>query len=181
VEKGEALPEPIRQDLLAMHAEVYARAEAFDAEAAKVPGNMIARTRALGLTLPFKELVTGYDASLEGRLETRQFAGTLEAQADGLAAGRPFTLRIRMVNAGVCPWIPGVGHLLELGGDAARLGLPLHWDYESPSMVFGDRREIELRGMAPAEAGKAMIRLSFLAPFRNAHAFLRKDVELQWK
>jgi hypothetical protein len=163
-----------------MDAEVYALAEAYDREAALVPGIMIARTRAEGLTVPFKEFVTGYDASLEGMLETRQFAGAIEVQAEGLAAGRSFTLRVRLVNAGVCPWNVGSGLRLELEGDEGRLGLPPRWEYEDPPMVFGDRREIELRGTAPEGAGKAVIRLALVAPFRGRHVFSKKEIDLRW-
>jgi len=175
------LPAGLREQLLAMHREVYELAEGYDRQAAAVPGAMMARTRALGLTQPFKEFVAGYDPSLDGLLPAAQFAGSMAVSPAELAAGRPFVLRVRLQNAGVCPWIPGVGHRLEIRGEVQRLGLTDPGDFLGPPMVFGDRREIELRGTAPQQPGEVKIELVFLAPFRNVHPFLRQEVTLKWR
>lgn len=180
-EKPEGLPEAVRQRLIAMHREVYRLAEAFDQEAATVPDNMMARTRASQLTRPFKEWVAGYDPSLESLLEIRQFAGTMTVSPGEITAGRPFVLRVELQNRGVCPWVPGVGQQLQLEGDFKRLGLPSHWNYEGPWMVFGDRRVIELQGTAPKEPGEIQLHLSFCAAFRNVYPFLQGDLILRWK
>jgi hypothetical protein len=164
-----------------MHREIYDLAQAYDREAATVPGQMLARTRALQLTLPFKEFVAGYDPSLDGLLDIKQFAGSMSVAPAEFSAGRPFVLRIELKNAGIYPWITGVGHRLEVHGDAQRLGLPSQWDYDGPPQVFGDRRTIELRGTAPKEPGEAKLRLSFFAPFRNAYAIMQQDVTVRWK
>ena len=74
-----------------------------------------------------------------------------------------------------------MGHRLEVRGEVQRLGLAASWDFQALPMVFGDRREIELRGTAPAQPGEAKIELLFLAPFRNPHPFLRQEVTLQWR
>jgi hypothetical protein len=123
-EKPEGLDEPLRQQLLSLHREVYALAGACEHQAATVPGQMLDRTRAMELMRPFKAFVNGYDQSLDGLLEVKQFAGTMIVSPSDLAAGQPFALRVELQNTGVCPWLPGVGHRLALGGDAARLGLP---------------------------------------------------------
>ncbi len=180
-QKPEGLPEAIRRQLLAMHREVYDLAQAYDREAATVPGKMLARTRALQLTLPFKEFVAGYDPSLDGLLEIKQFAGSMTVSAADFSAGRPFVLRVELKNTGVCPWIAGVGHRLEVRGDTQRMGLPAQWDYDDPPMAFGDRRTIELRGVAPKEPGEAKLHLSLFAPFRNAYAMMQQDVTVRWK
>ena len=180
-ERPEGLPEPLRRQLIEKHRQVYELAQAFDREAATVPGNMMARTRAYQLTLPFKEWVGGYDLSLEGLLEIKQFAGSMAVSPEELPAGRPFVLRIELRNRGVCPWMAGVGHRLELRPEARRLGLPAQWDYQGPAMVFGDRRVVELRGIAPKEPGETQLHLGFYAPFKNAYAFIQKDVKIRWK
>jgi hypothetical protein len=180
-EKANGLPDSLRQQLLAMHREVYDLAQAYDREAAAVPGQMLARTRALQLTLPFKEFVAGYDPSLDGLLEIKQFAGSMSVAPAEFPAGRPFVLRIELKNTGIYPWITGVGHRLEIRGDAQRLGLPSQWDYDDPPLVFGDHRTIELRGTAPKEPGEAKLHLSFFAPFRNAHTMTQQDVTVRWK
>jgi hypothetical protein len=48
-------------------------------------------------------------------------------------------------------------------------------------MVFGDRRVIIVRGVAPKEPGATQIKIDFLAPFRGRHAFLSKSVDLAWQ
>ncbi len=154
VEQGGQLAEPQRQEFLAAHNEIYALAEHYDSQAAEVPGNMMARTRALRLTQPFKEFVAGFDPSLDGFLQVKQFAGTVTMAPDTTAAGEPFVLRIRLRNLGVCPWIDGVGHQLELQGDLAGLGLPATWKFEGPPVVFGEQREVELQGVGTARTRK---------------------------
>jgi hypothetical protein len=48
-------------------------------------------------------------------------------------------------------------------------------------MAFGDRRVVELRGIAPKEPGETRLHLGFYAPFKNAYAFMEKDVTIRWK
>jgi hypothetical protein len=98
-----------------------------------------------------------------------------------VAAGQPFALRVELQNTGVCPWLPGVGQRLAVSGDAARLGLPAQWEYEGPPLVFGERRSIELHGVAPQEPGEVRLTVTFAPPFRNAHPFIQREVSLRWK
>jgi hypothetical protein len=118
---------------------------------------------------------------LENQLETKQFAGSMTARPEELPAGKPFVLEIELQNRGVCPWIADVGQHLELRGDVQRLGLAADWSFQEPCMVFGERRTIQLRGIAPKEPGETQLHLSFYAPFRNAYAFIQKDLHLRWK
>ena len=181
LEKGQPLDEPLRQRLLAMHREVYDLADAYDREAATMPAQMIARTRANQLTRPWKEWVGGYDASLDGLLKVRQFAGRLTASPEEISAGRPFTLRVHLRNTGVWPWTSRVGPRLETRGEAGRVGLPDAWQYEGAEMVFGDARTIELRGTAPKEPGQTALRFLFYAPYRSPQVLVDRDVTLRWK
>ena len=142
---------------------------------------MMARTRALQLTQPFKEFVAGFDPSLDGVLQVKQFAGTVTMVPDSTAAGEPFVLRIRLRNLGVCPWMEGVGHQLELQGDLAGLGLPATWNFTGPPVVFGDQREVELKGVAPREPGSVSIHVRLTAPYRNPYALAEGDVTLRWQ
>jgi hypothetical protein len=48
-------------------------------------------------------------------------------------------------------------------------------------MVFGDRRQVELRGAAPKEPGEAALRLVFLAPFRNPWPVADREAKLRWR
>ncbi|MHB8952327.1 MAG: hypothetical protein ACYC4U_05055 [Pirellulaceae bacterium] len=180
VEQGGQLAEPQREELLAAHRAIYALAEQYDRQVAGVPGNMLVRTRALKLTQPFKEFVGGFDPSLDGVLQVRQFVGAISVVPDALAAGQPFVLRIGLRNTGVCPWMEEVGHAVELQGDIAGLGLPARWDFVGPPLVLGDQREIELRGIAPVDPGEATIHVRFTAPFRHPHAIVETDVTLRW-
>ena len=175
------LPEAVRRELIALHREVYELSDKYDEEAARVPGNMLAETRRFDMTRPFKEWVAGYDASLEGRLATRQFSGSMEVAPGELAAGTPFTLRVSLENSGVIPWMAGVGQRIELSGEFEKLALPAQWDYQGDWMAFGDRRTVELAGKTPDGPGQARIKLEFLAPFRNRWAFITKEVSLAWK
>jgi hypothetical protein len=46
-------------------------------------------------------------------------------------------------------------------------------------MVFGDRRIITLRGVAPEQHGTAKIKINFISPGRSKFAFLSQTVELK--
>jgi glycosyl hydrolase family 42 (putative beta-galactosidase) len=178
---NDGLPEDTRQELIALHREMYDSANAYDEQAAGVPGNMMAQVRNGRMTRPFKEWVAGYDAALEWQLDTKQFAGSMQVAPGQLSPGRPFTLQVVLQNAGVIPWLPDVGQRIELSGDVQRLDLPAGWDYQGDWMVFGDRRTVELKGKAPDEPGRAQIKLDFIAPFRGRHAFITEEVILEWK
>jgi hypothetical protein len=179
VEKGQPLAEPLRRRLLAMYAEIGRLAEGYDREAAAMPGQMIARTRANQLTRPWQEWVSGYDASLDGLLKVKQFAGELAVSPGEVPAGRPFTLRVRLRNLGVIPWVAGAGEHLEFRGDAGRLGLPTRWDYDGPAMAFGDRREIEVRGVAPPTPGQGAVQVLYYG--RHSRIIAEHRVQLRWK
>ncbi len=174
------LPEDARAQLLSMRDEVYRLAAGYDREAAGVPGGMLAATRRFGLTQPFQEWVAGYEA-LDWSLELKQFAADLTVSPVQVVAGKEFTLRVELRNAGIWPWVAGVGQRLELGGDASRLGLPARWDYEGAPMVYADRRVVEVRGTAPAQPGEGTVDVSLFAPFRNPTAFAKESVRLQWR
>ena len=165
-----------------MHGEVYRLAKDYDQESAAVPGKMLASIRSHQFTLPFKEWRAGYDASLDRKLEIKQFDGTIAVLPEEIEAGKPFVLRVRLRNTGVCPWLPGVGHRLEITGDnAKRLRLSPSWEYNGPPMVFGDSREIEFQGVAPKEAGEIWIQISFYSPFRTRHAIVQQEFKLRCK
>ena len=181
-EGGEGLPTAVREQLLAMHGEVYRLAKDYDQESAAAPGKMLASIRSHQFTLPFKEWRAGYDASLDRKLEIKQFNGTITVLPEEIEAGKPFVLRVRLRNTGVCPWLPGVGHRLEITGDnAKRLRLSPSWEYNGPPMVFGDSREIEFQGVAPKEAGEIWIQISFYSPFRTRHAIVQQEFKLRCK
>lgn len=180
VTNGGSLPEPLRQQLIAMNDEIYKLARRYDDQAAKVPGDMMAQTRALKMTLPFKEWVGGYDRSLDDVLQVKQFDGRLRVLPSRLTPGQPFELEIELQNDGCIPWIQGVGHEIELQGETKRLGLPDQWNYEGHPMVFGDRRVVTLRGVAPEQPGKAQIKINFVSQFRDRYAFLTQTVHLSW-
>lgn len=178
IDQGGQLPEPARQEMLAADATIAALAAQFDARAADVPSRMLQRTRAMGLTRPYKEFVAGYDPSLDGVLQVKQFAGTLTAEPVKLSAGQPFTLRIRMRNLGMCPWSEGTSPRLELEGDTAAYQLPATCDFTGAPMAIGDQREMELHGVAPRESGRKTLHIKLIAPFRNPLAIAQCDVTL---
>lgn len=173
-------PESARAKLLFARDEVYRLAAGLEKESETVPGNMISATRRFGLLQPFKEWVQGYDG-LEWFLDVKQFTGSLSVLPVQMAPGKPFTLQVVIHNSGIWPWVAGVGHRLELGEDAARLGLPAQWDYDGAPMVYADRRVVELHGVAPAQAGEGTLDLRFLAPFRNPTPCAQCSAKLQWR
>jgi hypothetical protein len=61
------------------------------------------------------------------------------------------------------------------------LKLPAAWDFQGPWMVFGDWREIELRGVAPKEAGECQLQVLFWGGFRNPHPCCQKTATIRWK
>ena len=180
VTNGGSLSEPLRQQLITMNDEIYTLARRYDDRAAQVPGDMMAQTRANKMPFPFKEWVGGYDRSLDNVLQIKQFDGRLRVLPSRLTPGQPFELKIELQNGGCIPWIPEVGNDIELQGETKRLGLPDQWNYDGPPMVFGDRRVITLRGVAPQQPGTAQIKISFMAQFRDSYAFLSQSIELKW-
>jgi hypothetical protein len=182
VANGRSLPEPLRQQLIAMHEEMYTLARGYEERAGRLPGGMMAATCASKMASPFKELFfAGYDRSLdyEGVLKVKQFDGSLRILPPRLTAGQPFDLEIELQNRGVIPWIAGAGNDLVLQGETKRLGLPERWDYDGPPMVFGDGRVIKLHGVAPERPGAAQIKIDFLASFRDWVPF-SQTLELKW-
>ncbi len=179
LERGERLPETARTHILSKYEEMYAWAAKYKAAMDQAPDGMLTHCR--WMTSPYKEWMAGYDQWLEPRLEVRQFAGTVRADAPELRAGAAFTLAIELHNTGVCPWIPAVGQYLELTGVAERLGLPPKWDYAGEPMAPGDRRTIVLKGVAPGEPGQGELKLALRTPFRSPSVFAKADVALAWK
>jgi hypothetical protein len=132
------------------------------------------------MTAPYKEWMAGYDQWLDGQLTLKQFVGRMDLESDLLKPAQPFTLRVTIKNLGICPWVAEAGHRLELGGDAARLGLPAAWDYIGDPLAPGDRRTVEIPGTAPAAPGTAHVVVKFLTPYRVPEPFLQAEIELTW-
>ena len=179
LETGQSLSEPLRNKLVAMNDEIYALAYGYDQQVAQVPGQMMASLRANKLTLPFKERVFDYDSSLDNVLAVKKFDSRLRVLPVKLIPGQPFELKMELQNVGCMPWISGVGLNIVLDDDTARFGLPARWDYDGEPMVFGDRRIITLRGVAPEQHGTAKIKINFISPGRSISAFLSQTVELK--
>ena len=187
---AEGLPQPIRQELLAMHQMTQAMAKVYVQEAATMPDAMLTATRQGDGTRLFHESDNlGYkfcdDVGLpfkpfKGVLEIKQFAGTIAVSPQQLPAGQPFTLRIELRNCGVYPWEADCGPSLQLRGDVQRLGLPGQCEIEPP-MVFGDRRTIELKGQSPKEPGETQLQILLSSPYPGTPPFVQKDINLHWK
>lgn len=175
-----SLPPGERTRLLALRDDTYRLADAYDRQASEVPGAMIGTTRRYGMMKPYHEWVAGLDA-LEWNPQCKQFSGTVSLSPLLVAAGKPFALRVELANTGVWPWVSGVGQSLEIAGDAARLGLPARWDFTGEPMAFGDRRVVELHGLAPVAPGEAEITVELLAPFRYRAPFARTTAKLAWR
>ncbi|MBM4091163.1 MAG: hypothetical protein FJ276_17330 [Planctomycetes bacterium] len=178
LESGEGLPRNVRDNVLTQYAELYAWAVPYDAQMQKAPHGMLDRVR--WMTKPYHEWMAGYDQWLDGQLEVKQFAGTLEAEIDPVRPGEPFTLRIVLNNQGVCPWVPGSGQRIELRGDVEQLGLPAVWAYEGDPLAPGNRRTIELRGTAPAAQSTAKLSIVLYAPYRVPETIAQTDVSITW-
>ncbi|MFN8574470.1 MAG: hypothetical protein U0132_20630 [Gemmatimonadaceae bacterium] len=167
---GQQMPELQRRRLVALQGEIDSLARAYQRRAALVPGQMMEETRKLEITMPFNELdYAGFEADLDAApgSKVKQFDGEIRVKPPVLRAGQPFELKIDLVHRGVIPWLTGAGNDLLLEGDAARLGLPEKWTFEGPPMVYGDHRQITLRGTAPSEPGVWSVKISFLTAYRG--------------
>jgi hypothetical protein len=200
LQRGEPLPTEVRMAVLAMYKELYGWAAKYDEVMKKAPEGMLARCK--WMTSPYKEWMAGYDQWLEPHLKIKQFAGTMRIQVEpsaepagnsqplkaisppgtgvALEAGQRFTLTITLHNLGACPWIPNVGHQLQLSGAAVKLGLPSTWEYEGEWAAPGDTRVITLRGTAPVTPGSAVLKATFLAPFRVPDPFVTSETTFIW-
>lgn len=200
VQRGESLPDEVRHTVLAMYKEIYWWAAKYDEAMKKAPEGMLARCK--WMTSPYKEWMAGYDQWLEPHLKIKQFAGTMSLQAErhaesakngqppeetsppgtrvALKAGQRFALTITLHNLGACPWIPNVGHQLQLSGAAGQLGLPSTWEYEGDWVAPGDTRSVTLQGIAPATPGTALLKATFLAPFRVPDPFVASETTFIW-
>jgi hypothetical protein len=183
-----------------MYKEMYGWATKYDEVMKKAPDGMLAHCK--WMTSPYKEWMAGYDQWLEPHLKIKQFAGTMRIQAEPsaeparngqplketsppatrvtLQASQRFTLTITLHNLGACPWIPNVGHRLQLSGAAVQLGLPSTWDYEGDWVAPGDTQVITLQGTAPATPGTASLKATFLAPFRVPDPFVTSETTFIW-
>ncbi len=177
--RREGLPNDVREAVLARYAEMYDWAGKYDAAMQQAPDGMLTRCR--WMTKPYKEWMAGYDQWLDGKLEIKQFVGTLSVEVDALQSGESFTLRVKLHNQGVCPWVTGAGQRIELTGDVEKLSLPAGWQYEGEPMAPGDRRTIELRGMVPKEPGEAKVTATLISPFRVPEKIATGEATLAWK
>jgi hypothetical protein len=157
---------------------MYMLANSYDQHAAQLTGKMMASLRKEQLTVPFKEYVLGYNGWLDRSEAVKLFSGRLRVLTVSLNRGKPFELKVELMNSGCMPWISGIGQKLELGGDANRFGLPDNWDYTGKPMVFGDIRIITLKGLAPTQTGTFNLKIDFLLPGRSGSAKLSQTVEL---
>jgi len=179
VEAGHPLSDSLRKQLVAMNDEVYTLAYGYDQQAAQVAGQMMSSLRANKMTLPFKESVFGYGRWLERSEAIKQLAGKLTVLPVSLTPGQSFELQVELQNDGCMPWISRVGQGIELQGDTARFGLPAGWNYEGAPMVFGDKRIITLRGVAPTQPGKTEIKINFRSPALGRPVLISQTAELK--
>ncbi|MHB9036197.1 MAG: hypothetical protein ACYC64_05990 [Armatimonadota bacterium] len=175
------LEKDARDQLIAKHREVYALAEHYDQQAAHVPGNMMARTRACGMTRPFQEWVAGYDTSMDSIIAVPQFSGTLKIQPCDVRAGQEFVLMVELRNTGLCPWIPEAGQSLDITGGAELLGLPKSVALDGEPLAFGDSRVIELRGVAPTQSGECELEIGLRCPRRGYPVFVSAKTKMKWE
>ena len=119
----------------------------------------------------------------DSALDIKQFAGSIALTADRMVAGKSFVLRVLLRNKGVYAWQPEPGQRLQLrlGGDAGRLGLPAQWDYAGEWTVFGDQRELQLRGVVPQLAGKAIVTVTLVSPFGSGIPVAQQTIKVQWE
>ena len=173
------LPDVVRQQITSLYQATYQAAAPFTNQVGLTPGLMMQQVKPM--TPPYKEWAGGgFTEYLEWKLDVHQFSGTLSASPAHVALGQPFTLTITLHNRGLCPWIPGVGHQLLLGGAAQTLGLPASWDLDGAWVLPGDVRTVTLQGTAPATAGSGQIEIQLMTPFWYTSAFIDQTVTLQW-
>jgi hypothetical protein len=177
--RPEGLPKDVSDSVLGKYAEMYDWAAKYDVAMQNAPDGMLTRCR--WMTKPYQEWMAGYDQWLDGQLEIKQFVGTLSVETDTLRPGEPFTLRVKLHNQGVCPWVTGAGQRIEVTGDVAKLGLPAVWQYAGEPMAPGDRRTIELRGTVPKEPGEAKVTVAVISPFRVSEKIATGEATLVWE
>ncbi len=175
------LPADDRRECIGLMRELYTLAAQFDAQAALVPGDMIAQTRAHGMTQPYREWMAGYDFSLDAVLPAKQFDVTIDVPEVVLRAGHAFTLPVRLQNRGICPWLPEVGFTLQITGDAARLRLPGSTRLDGEPMAFGDTRTLALTGQAPDERGEGTIEITLRFPSRTCDPVGSRTIHVRWE
>ncbi|NLX54906.1 MAG: hypothetical protein GXY58_07325 [Planctomycetaceae bacterium] len=178
LDRPEGLPPGVRQTVLAWYDEMYDWAARYDAAMQQAPDGMLTHCR--WMTKPYKEWMAGYDQWLDGKLEIKQFAGTLRVETDALRPGEPFTLRVMLHNQGVCPWIAGAGQRIEVTGDVEQLGLPAEWQYVGEPLAPGDRRTVELHGTVPQDPGAAQVTVALISPYRVPEQVASATAVLAW-
>ncbi len=157
------LPDDVRRAILDDYRDMLAWAAKYDAVLKRAPGAMLEQCK--WMSRPYKEWMAGYDQWFDWTLKMPQFAGTGKLTVAPIRAGEKAIVTVELHNQGICPWFEGQGQRVELGGDAAKLGLPSAWEFAGEPMAPGDTRRIELRGAAPAAAGAYKVTASLLAPF----------------
>ncbi len=177
----------VRQQLVATYKRVLEMSERLDAEAANLPGHMLADTRKWGLFRPNNDWwISGWHQSMDQYLPIPQLAGQMKVTVGEVAADSDFVIQVEVRNMGVIPWAPGWGHRLEVTGDAEKVGLPSVTAWDSQWLALGETAVIELHGHAPAEPGVASVKIEFLSPSRkewpqfNRYVLAAQELKLEW-
>lgn len=169
--------------MLDMNQKIYRLASDFDEQAGKTPGEMIVDLRKNSFTLPFREFVYGYEGyntTLDQLLKVKQFDGQIQVTTSPVSSDGLFQITVELKNTGYMPWIKEAGHEIRLKGDASAVGLSGLTDLIEAPVVFGDKHEIILKGIAPAGHGSARIVVDFTSSFRRRQPIVSKTIELKW-
>lgn len=184
---AEGVPAEVRERLVDVYKRVLTMSERLDAEAASVPGQMVADTRKWGLTRPNNDWwISGWHQSLDQYLPMPQFAGQMKVTVGELAADRDFVIQVELRNTGILPWAPGWGHRIEVTGEVEKIMLPPVTMWNARWLALGETAVVELRGHAPAEPGNATVKIEFLSPSRkewpqfNRYVIAEQEVKLEW-
>ncbi len=178
---GQPMPAAARKALLDQYAAMWRDAAEVAAMGPATMSVMVGHTVAYSQLEPGREWgLQPWGYYLDWALEHKQFTGSVAAPPVQVTAGRSFTLRFEICNKGIMPWSEQARHRIDLGGDAAKLGMPANVQLLGEPVAPGDTRTIEVKGVAPAGSGQAEVTVGFFPTFATTDPTMRGTVRVTW-
>ena len=182
--KGQPIPDELRKQMVQLNDKIFSLADYYDKQVQLTPGAMLADMHDHKLNTPFREFVYGYHGykvSLDQLLNVKQFDGEMKIAATKVSPGQPFEIKVELRNTGFMPWIKDAENVIRITGNVNKLGLKAETEFIRNAVVFGDRINVILKGVAPTGQGSEQIKIAFSSPYFAGNATIGGQIlDIKW-